>query len=70
MVSRNLLREFLHHSREWSRAKRGLELLEMAAVDLKAFAAVDSGFFVYKKRGSINPDQSQKPDVYVPWGIF
>ncbi len=44
--------------------------MEMAALDLKAFAAVDSGFFVYKKRASINPDESRKPDVYVPWGVF
>ncbi len=69
-VSANVLREFLHRSREWSRARRGLELFETAAADLQELADADTGFFVYRKRAMLNGVTPQKPMVYVPWGAF
>ena len=69
-VSVNVLRQFLHRSREWSRARRGLELFETAAADLQELADADTGFFVYSKRAMLLGVTPQKPTVYVPWGAF
>lgn len=66
----SILRGFCHRSREWSRAKRGMELFEMAATDLREFAAADSGFFVYRKRVLTEGITSQNSRVYASWGVF
>lgn len=70
-MNSGILRGFLHRSREWARATRGIELLEMAAIDLFEFAEVDSGFFVYRKRAMIQGRAvHEKANVYAPWGLF
>lgn len=69
-MNRNVLREFLHRSREWSRVTRGMELFEMSAADLQLFADADTGFFVYRKRILTHGVTPQTPSVYVPWGAF
>ena len=69
-MSWNRLRGFCHRSREWSRATRGMELFEMAAIDLCEFADANSGFFVYRKRIFTEGIKHHKPKVYVPWGVF
>lgn len=70
VLDANILRNFFHRSREWSRARRGLELFELASADLKEFADVDTGFFVYRKRILGRGVEPQRPAVYVPWGAF
>ncbi len=65
-----ILRGFCHHSREWSRATRGMELFKMAAADLSEFADADSGFFVYRKRLLSEGIKPQTPSVYASWGVF
>lgn len=65
-----LLRHFFHRSREWSRATRGVEMVEMAAKDLAEIAEADSGFFVYRRRVFTNGITPQMPTVYAPWGVF
>lgn len=69
-MSSNILREFFHRSREWARATRGIELFRMAAIDLRNFANVDSGFFIYRKRSMESGLASQSPNIHVPWGVF
>lgn len=64
------LKRFFHRTREWSRATRGLELLEMASQALSDLVEVDSGFFIYKRRGIQPGITREQPTVYVPWGVF
>ena len=70
MLNVNLLRGFFHRSRGWARATRGMELFQMAAVDLRDFADVDSGFFVYRERVLTDGITPQKATVYAPWGVY
>lgn len=69
-MAENVLREFLHRSREWSRAAHGIDLFRFAAEDLQRFADVDAGFFVYRKRLQTDKNTSDKARVYLPWGVF
>ncbi len=69
-VNASSLRAFCHRSREWSRATRGMELFQMAAIYLRRFADADSGFFVYRKRVLTNGVTPQTPTVYASWGVF
>lgn len=69
-MDRNRVREFFHQSREWARAKRGLELFQRAAKDLADCASIDSGFFVYRRRIFTNGVTPQQALVYAPWGNF
>ncbi|QSO45491.1 GGDEF domain-containing protein [Alicyclobacillus mengziensis] len=69
-MNKKILRGFCHRSREWSRAARGLDLLHMAATDLREFVDADSGFFVYKKRVLVGGVTPQKVIVYATWGVF
>jgi diguanylate cyclase (GGDEF)-like protein len=69
-VDATLLRQFFHRSREWSRATRGVEVVEMAAKALIDIGEVDSGFFVYRRRVLTNGITPQMATVYAPWGVF
>jgi len=69
-MNNSLLRSFLYGSRQWSRAKNGLELFKMASTDLKMIADVDSGFFVYSKPVLGDGDTPDELCVFAPWGVF
>ncbi len=69
-VDGRILRDFLYSTREWGRAKRGLDLAQRAAVDLEEWADVDAGFFVYQKRARGIDEDAGMLDVYAPWGPF
>jgi|GEM_PF-4571471 len=62
-------RRFLHQTRHWSRAKRDVGVLAMAAEGLRTYAKVDSGFFVYQQQWN-GTDEPGKPVVYCAWGAF
>lgn len=59
-----------HGSFERARAERGLELFQRAAQLLAVHAAIDSGFFVYRKRFLQAARAPQRPRVFAPWGQF
>ncbi len=66
----NRLRQFLHSTRLWSTARRGSELLHLAAQALSAWADVDAGFFVYQRR-LIRPDTpNPSARIFEAWGPF
>lgn len=68
LIDADRLRQFIHQSREWARAKRGLILFQQAAQTLHQVGVLDTGFFVYRKR-TATPDRTpQEARVYVPWG--
>lgn len=64
------IRRFFHHSREWARATRGLDLFHRAAHDLALSADIDSGFFVYRRRVFTDGVTPQQAQIYAPWGRF
>lgn len=64
------LRQFFHASRQWARAKTGMELFHYAGELLAATASIDSGFFVYRKR-LFNPGVTPaRPEAHAAWGKF
>lgn len=64
----NLLREFLHRSRDWSSVSRGADLFQSAANILTEVVEIDSGFFIYKKR--IPSAEATRFCAYQPWGVL
>ncbi len=64
------IRRFFHHSREWARATRGIELFRMASQELASCAEIDSGFFVYRRRVFTDGVIPQQAKIYAPWGRF
>ncbi|EJY55132.1 diguanylate cyclase [Alicyclobacillus hesperidum URH17-3-68] len=66
----NLLRRLYAHTREWGRAQRGIELLELAGEALREFGQIDTGCFIYRKRGIETDFVPQPPAAFAPWGAF
>lgn len=70
LVDGTVLRGFFHDTREWARARRGLDLFHRAAQSLQTWAQVNAGFFIYRKRAFSRGLTVSRPRIYVPWGAF
>ncbi|GMA55571.1 hypothetical protein GCM10025858_00740 [Alicyclobacillus sacchari] len=66
----NLLRRLYAHTREWGRAQRGIDLLRLAAEALQALGQIDTGCFIYRKRGIETDFVPQPAEAFAPWGRF
>ncbi len=64
------LSALFQHTRAWGRAQRGLELFQLAGDAMSQLAAVDGGFFIYRKRGVETGGEPQPPAIYHRFGVF
>lgn len=73
-MEESLLRQFLHETRGWSRARRGVELGTMVGASLSRLAGIEAGFILYRRRlGHLalhGPEMPNRVEAFAGWGCF